>query len=323
MPSFPFSLSQWRYRKAITINNTSNSNNLTDYQVSITLDTQSLISAGKMRSDGGDIRFADWLTLLNYWVQSGINTTSTNIWVKVPSIPANSSKTIYVYYGNPNATSLSNGDNTFDFFDDFEDGVINSSKWVIAYGSITESGGALHMVGNPGEKWMTYTGGAVIRSTNTWSGNYIAEAQVNITATAGYQRIGVTWYVSDAYYATSKRRLDSYTSLWTQHFVVEAANAIQRETNVNVNINPVWVRLDKVGNTYKGYYSSDGVTWTLIDSYTYAIGTPYFALECESSGTNRGDGYVLIARIRKYTSPEPTTSVGTEEKRSSIIPLII
>jgi hypothetical protein len=99
----------YSFRRQITINNTSNSNNLTDFQVLITLDTQSLISAGKMRNDCGDIRFtdSDGQTLLNYWLESGCNTASTKIWVKVPSIPANSSKTIYVYYGNPSATSES------------------------------------------------------------------------------------------------------------------------------------------------------------------------------------------------------------------------
>jgi len=65
-----------------------------------------------MRSDCGDIRFtdSDATTLLNYWIESGCNSASTKIWVKVPSIPASSTKTIYVYYGNPSATSASNGD---------------------------------------------------------------------------------------------------------------------------------------------------------------------------------------------------------------------
>jgi hypothetical protein len=102
-------LAGYSYRRQITINNTSNSNNLTDFQVLVILDTQSLISAGKMRNDCGDIRFTDTdgQTLLNYWLESGCNTTNTRIWVKVPSIPANSTKTIYVYYGNPSATSAS------------------------------------------------------------------------------------------------------------------------------------------------------------------------------------------------------------------------
>ena len=91
-------LSGWAYRKPITIDNTANSNNLTDYQVLVTLDTQSLISAGKMQSDCRDIRFADsdGTTLISYWIESGCNTASTKIWVKVPLIPASSNKTIYL-----------------------------------------------------------------------------------------------------------------------------------------------------------------------------------------------------------------------------------
>ncbi|MEW5760063.1 MAG: DUF2341 domain-containing protein [Candidatus Thermoplasmatota archaeon] len=104
-----------RYRKPITISNTGSA--LTDYSVLVTLDTASLISAGKMRSDGGDIRFtdSDETTRLGYWIESGINTASTKIWVKVPSIPASSTKTIYVYYGNPPAVSESNANNVFDW----------------------------------------------------------------------------------------------------------------------------------------------------------------------------------------------------------------
>jgi len=103
------------YRRPITINNTSNSNNLSFFQVLVTIDTASLISAGKMRSDCGDIRFvdSDETTLLGYWIESGCNTASTRIWVKVPFIPANSSKTIYVYYGNPSLTSMSSPMRTF------------------------------------------------------------------------------------------------------------------------------------------------------------------------------------------------------------------
>jgi hypothetical protein len=125
-------LSAFNYRIPITINNTQNSNNLIDYQILVILDTQSLISQGKMRSDCGDIRFTDENNnLLNYWIESGCNSQNTRIWVKVPNIPASSTKTIYLYYGNPNATSLSNGDTTFDFFDDFSADPNTNGKWEI------------------------------------------------------------------------------------------------------------------------------------------------------------------------------------------------
>jgi hypothetical protein len=75
----------WVYRKPINITENSGSN-LTDYQILVTVDTQILISASKMRSDCGDIRFidSDNSTNLSYWIESGINTSSTKIWVKVP-----------------------------------------------------------------------------------------------------------------------------------------------------------------------------------------------------------------------------------------------
>jgi hypothetical protein len=111
------------------------SNDLNDYQILITIDTASLISQGKLKNDCSDIRFldSDDKTLLNYWIESDCNTTNTKIWVKVPFIPSLTTKTIYVYYGNPSATSLSNGDNTFIFFDDFESYIVGQSpsktKW--------------------------------------------------------------------------------------------------------------------------------------------------------------------------------------------------
>ncbi|PIS39752.1 MAG: hypothetical protein COT33_00345 [Candidatus Nealsonbacteria bacterium CG08_land_8_20_14_0_20_38_20] len=107
----------WQYYSPITITN-SGSSNLTDYQILVATDTQALISAGKMRSDCGDIRFGDSSGRdLPHWLESDCNTASTKIWVKVPTLPGSVSSNIYMYYGNPSASSASNGTNTFDQFD--------------------------------------------------------------------------------------------------------------------------------------------------------------------------------------------------------------
>jgi len=105
----------YSYLRDVIIDNSLNSNSLTDYQISITLDTQSLISQGKMKSDCSDIRFTDFDgTLLNYWIEPNTcNTNNTKIWVKVPFIPGGSTETIYLWYGNPNATSMSNASSVF------------------------------------------------------------------------------------------------------------------------------------------------------------------------------------------------------------------
>jgi len=108
--------SNCQYYRLINISN-STSTDLTDYQIKIELST-STFNYSKVNSDGSDIRFyQEDGVKLNYWIESWDNTGTSTIWVKVPSIPGNSTTTIYMYYGNPDATSESNADNTFIFFD--------------------------------------------------------------------------------------------------------------------------------------------------------------------------------------------------------------
>lgn len=137
-------LAGWNYKRSITVSNSSGSI-LTDFQTLIILDTASLIP--KIKSDCGDIRFidSDESTNLNYWIESGCNTSSTRIWVKIPSIPSGS-KTIYLYYGNSSATydNSLGGTNTFDFYDDFSDGSYsNGPVWTPNDGTWTAVNGYL------------------------------------------------------------------------------------------------------------------------------------------------------------------------------------
>jgi len=119
MYAAPSWLQGWKYRDAILIDNTKNANALTDYQVLITVDTASLIKQGKMQPDCGDIRFTDTdgTTLLPYWIEGGINTNNTRIWVRVPVIAGASKKWILMYYGSTvPVSSASNGTATFIMF---------------------------------------------------------------------------------------------------------------------------------------------------------------------------------------------------------------
>ncbi|HEV8537995.1 MAG TPA: DUF2341 domain-containing protein [Bacteroidota bacterium] len=99
----------WLYSKRAVITETSGST-LTDYQVALTLNTQALILALQMNADGSDIRFSldkPGTQLLDYWIESGINTPTTKIWVRVDQLLANDTKSIFLAYGNPGATAAS------------------------------------------------------------------------------------------------------------------------------------------------------------------------------------------------------------------------
>ncbi|NOR85274.1 DUF2341 domain-containing protein, partial [archaeon] len=108
----------WDYRRAIEVTNNVASA-LTDFQVLFTLDTAALVTAGKMQADGDDIIFADLAGVAqDYWIESGMNTNTTKIWVEVKTIGASATKDIYLYYGNAGASTASSGANTFEeFFD--------------------------------------------------------------------------------------------------------------------------------------------------------------------------------------------------------------
>jgi hypothetical protein len=94
----------WDYRKPVTL--TYSGVGVTNHDVVMTIDTQTLISNNKMQSDCDDIRVtdSDGTTELNYFVEGGCNETTTQVWATVPSIP-NGGKTLYVYYGNSSATN--------------------------------------------------------------------------------------------------------------------------------------------------------------------------------------------------------------------------
>jgi hypothetical protein len=127
-------LEGWSYRRTVIVDNSFSSTALTDYQIIIRLNTAYLIQQGKMRSDCGDIRVTDSSgNLLPIWIDPATkNLWNTKIYVKVPSIPANGTVTLYLFYGNPDATDISDGSATFDFFDDFPGTTLDTNKWTAA-----------------------------------------------------------------------------------------------------------------------------------------------------------------------------------------------
>lgn len=92
------------YRKPISVTNGGGAQS--NYDVLLSIDTATLITATKLQSDCDDLRFVDSndTTLLSYWIEGGCNTTSTQVWIRIPSIPGGG-KTVYMYYGNTSATN--------------------------------------------------------------------------------------------------------------------------------------------------------------------------------------------------------------------------
>jgi hypothetical protein len=82
----------FKYRTPFAVNNAGGA--LTDYQISVTMDTASPIAAGRMRPDCADIRFTNGTNEIAYWIEGGCNTNSTKIWARVPLIPTGNSTSV-------------------------------------------------------------------------------------------------------------------------------------------------------------------------------------------------------------------------------------
>ncbi len=140
----------WAYYKDIAISNSGSA--LSDYQVLVNLTSANFPT--NAQASGADIRFTDASGAeLSYWIESwDYAGRSANTWVKVPSVGVGAT-TIRMWYGNPSATSASNGTGTFDLFDNFDGASLDASKWDVNTGAnYSISGGNIKIKGQ-GTEW--------------------------------------------------------------------------------------------------------------------------------------------------------------------------
>jgi len=180
----------WTYRMPIQVNNP-NATALSAHEVLVNVNTAALISAGKMQAQGQDIRFTTTgcCDSIPYFIESGINTASTAIWVKVPSVPANGSATIYMIYGNSTAPAGSDATTTFSLYEGFDGNALqNFTVNTCGSGTNTVSGGNLNM---------SWTGLHMLTSNTVFpqADIYTAEAQV-VSASGDWP--GIHWLRNNA-----------------------------------------------------------------------------------------------------------------------------
>ena len=109
-------LAGWSYRKRVTISSATDAG--TGYQIKMILHygsgadnpaTGDIYLDGKCRADFGDIRFTTSEgTEIYYWLRRFVAGDWAEFWVRIPGNLSESSQTIYVYYGNPEAETTSN-----------------------------------------------------------------------------------------------------------------------------------------------------------------------------------------------------------------------
>jgi len=291
-------LSGWNYRKSHVIQNASGAG--TNYQIRITVHYgagtdggEHVYLNGRCRTDFGDVRFTDddGITLLNYWMQEYTSGDRAIFWVKIADNLDYSSATIYVYYGNPSATSTSNGTSTFEFFDDFDDGVIDLNKWTDVTNA-GESGGTFRGNGGNRRVWA--------RTHLTFSSNIEARFKMRGESTNDFDsgiKVGNLYFISDS--GTGNPAIGTW---WT--YPSGSADDVLTWHTYRARIQ----------STYQEFYDITADKGTT-SSFSYASGYLYLIGDSDSGARDTFYDWIFV---RKYISSEPSHGEwGNEEVSAS------
>ncbi len=293
-----------QYQQTITINNT-NTVALTNYQIELTLNTASLISAGQMQSDCADIRFTDSSgIILPYWIESGCNTTTTQIWVNVNNIAASSNTLIYLYYGSPSANIGENPYNTFNYFDP---GNLLSSWTTVG------SAGQNTNIGDPAPSYYA----------NSSNGDYMYK---NIQLLPGEEITfnGETTASGDFFFMTNSSGLGQMYSFGTNsgEFGFATTNS-WTSWNGPSGTSPIvantWYKfqviVNSAGTQASLYYKattgdSPTINGTLVGTYNITNNGGYIGLVGAGAGGSNITYWNNII-VNQYNSINPTVTIGT------------
>ncbi|MBI5000150.1 MAG: DUF2341 domain-containing protein [Euryarchaeota archaeon] len=301
--------SQWQYRRSVTIDNTANPLTLVGYQVKVIVP----LLPG-MNADFSDIRFTDGdeITLLPYWIESA-NSMAAVVWTKIPVIYPGSTKTIYLYYGNPSASSLSNGVATFEFFDDFS----SIAGWT-AYGpgaSVSSPSPGIMQLNNPASlvrAWAT-------PNTPCNVGNFVLEMIYSIQNPAGQEggplfRIpgsSAEWAICGYQPALRGRNADDMP-VWRMDGMSSGAANMPYLTGAATG----W---DVTNAWYRGVVKANGNSMTWYPDTTSHPGTSITFTDGTYPSGNVGLWVYAVSDlqtdwmfVRKYTAVEPNAMVKAD-----------
>ncbi|MBO8180274.1 MAG: DUF2341 domain-containing protein [Archaeoglobus sp.] len=286
-------LQGWAYMREITITNP-NSTELTDFQIPVILAGYNVVT-----NDGRDLRFysSDGQTEMPYYVEE-VNKASESIaeiWVKVSSVPANGSVDLYLYYGNPNAESKSDGEAVFEFYDDFDSGALDTTKWDSA-GTVTISDGIVKID----------SGNGYIKTKDTF-GNSTLHFRLKMDGRKYNIGYGDK-FDSPQIYVLLRDDGTSY-GLYNRNSTADNKVTIQLTTPDEFH----WYEL-KFGPN-ESSLCQDGTNCVTNSSY---LPDQELYIGFQPWGSYTGPLYVDTVFVRKYAEQEPSVSVESEETQAGI-----
>ena len=303
-------LSGYQYRKKVTISGSSGAGE--NYQVKLTIGSS---SGGDFHLEGhcvdfpNDIRFTDddGETLLDYWIEDPTQDPIT-VWVEVKDSLDNDVD-IFVYYNNPSASSASDGDAVFEFFDDF---VTDLSKWVVSSDIVIENNALKIPAAADNANYLNsaYTNAALNpQGTALEIKTKISGGTSNDFWNVGWRQDADTVYVSWHSYSTGRDYdlLIKGVDAGAVYGEVSGYNDVYAQDEwhrFSLRVRENTLKLVDVNNPANELSSTDAF-FGQITSANVGLGR----------WADYGAFYVDYIFVRKYADPEPTfSSAGSEEE---------
>jgi len=286
----------------ILIDNTGNPDALSDFQVLLEVtNDEAFFKNADWKQEALEFYDTDKATLLNHYTELW-DTLHYNakIWIKVPYIPANECRFIYLKMNTKRTTDLSNPENVFDFYDDFEGDALDTNKWneTRTGGGITLSNSIITLKDGARIDGKTSLGLSVLAEFkakfSAWDSSF---GQVNVgfrgefedKSTTDANAVYIFAYNRDTYFRLMSRKDGTGSAIDTNK---EADNAEHIFKVIRVSESKVKAQIDDLSPVEK----TDNIPTTDIP----------VTLETRPSYSETLE--VNWVRVRKYTEPEPTVS---------------
>ena len=296
--------SQWSYKRKISTNNPGNK--ASNAVIEIQLKTSDF-DYSKAKPDGADIRFSTTSGELkgdglSYWIEQWNENGVTRIWVKVPVLKSKSQNDIFMFYGNSEANSVSNGDATFLFFDDFEDGDY-TKKWTnTSVGEVVERDGSLQLKETDGQDGIVtakfeITGRMIVRALYQRGG---ADGHWVRAGIGGWNK----WFCFGDHTDTAASGTN-YAMLFDSASITSLKSAPLAK-KANTVINDKWrsVTYWYDGKTLKGKQDDVTVEWPLANASS--------KLALRTLDNDSWDNFAFIT-VSPYLGFEPDIVIGKQE----------
>ena len=285
------------------------------------LETWHIYVGGHCREDYGDIRFTNSTGAeLAYYLWPDYDSSSARFCVRLEG--ADAAGTLAIWYGNPTATTTSDGDAAYLFFDTFDGDALNSNKWTDSGNSgevtVTNGEAVLRAAAASGDCYNRY-----ITSKSSFSGlgNISVEikARVNLNGANRYGSSVAAGRSDRSHYGTgvygaSHRFSYSDSKYWF-------ADGTSLASSVTATNNVVY-RFDIYQSGTRADYYADGVRAYQGKTITFSS-FPYIELYISTwDAGNNPKLHVDYVCVRAYSATPPAAITFSGERETASPPSI-